>query len=419
MDQIYEKEEIIQKHTEAYARDLLLNKLPEGFSYHNLAHTEQVVKGVREIGTASKVTEDDIYTLVLAAWFHDLGYVESYEDHEEVGIRMAKAFFLQHGLPEERIQAICDLIEATKLDHEPRNLREMVIKDADLYNLTTPDALVNAQLIREEGEKFRNEIFSDKKWNKMNLLFLENHTYYTDYGKEVLEKAKQKNINKLKKKMGKGPVNESSMLEEELLSSKKTIKKLKKKIRKISDQKPDRGIETMFRVTYRVHINLSSIADNKANILLSINAIIISIVLSSFVPIVASVSDESFSVSSTPLAIPTSLLVLISLATIVFAILSTRPQVNSGIFTREDILQKRTNLLFFGNFYRMDINEYQWGINQMMNDSEYLYGSMAKDIYFLGKVLAKKFKLLRLAYNIFMYGMIFVVVAFIWAFLVS
>lgn len=253
----------------------------------------------------------------------------------------------------------------------------------------------------------------------MNLLFLENHTYYTDYGKEVLEKAKQKNIKKLKKKMGKGPEKEGSVLEEKLLSSKKTIKKLQKKIRKISSQKPDRGIETMFRVTYRVHINLSSIADNKANILLSINAIIISIVLSSFVPIVASVSDESFSVSSTPLAIPTSLLVLISLATIVFAILSTRPQVNSGVFTREDILQKRTNLLFFGNFYRMDINEYQWGINEMMNDSEYLYGSMAKDIYFLGKVLAKKFKLLRLAYNIFMYGMIFVVVAFIWAFLVS
>ncbi len=419
MDQIYEKEDIIQQETESYARNLLLNHLPEGFSYHNLAHTEQVVNGVREIGLASSLSEEDIHTLVLAAWFHDLGYVESYDDHEEVGVKMAKTFFSKFEIPQERMQAICDLIEATKLEQEPRNLLEMVIKDADLYNLTTPDALFNAQLIREEGERFRNEVFSDKKWNKMNLLFLENHSYYTDYGRDVLEKAKQKNIKKLKKKMGKGQEKGNNVLEDELVSSKKTIKKLKKKLEKLSSQKPDRGIETMFRVTYRVHINLSSIADNKANILLSINAIIISIVLSSFVPIVASVSGESFSVSETPLAIPTGLLVLISLTTIVFAILSTRPQVNSGVFTREDILQKRTNLLFFGNFYRMDLNEYQWGINEMMNDSDYLYGSMAKDIYFLGKVLAKKFKLLRLAYNTFMYGMIFVVIAFIGAFLIS
>ena len=287
---------------------------------------------------------------------------------------------------------------------------EEVIKDADLYNLATPDALYSAQLIREEGEKFRNEHFSDKKWNKMNLLFLENHSFFTEYGKSTLEKTKQKNIQKLKKNLGKGREKDADVLAEELSSRKKSIKKLKKKLAKLSDQKPDRGIETMFRVTYRVHINLSSIADNKANILLSINAIIISIVLSAFV------EQRSLDFGGAALAIPSGMLLLICLSTIVFAILSTRPQVNSGTFTREDIINKKTNLLFFGNFYRMDLDEYLWGINEMMDDSDYLYGSMAKDIYFLGKVLAKKFRLLRIAYNIFMYGMIVVVIAFIWAF---
>ncbi|MEM9719366.1 MAG: Pycsar system effector family protein [Bacteroidota bacterium] len=405
-----EQEEVIQQETESFAKDLLINHLPEGFTYHNLAHTEQVVKAVKEIGKASQLSEDDIQTLILAAWFHDLGYIESYEDHEEVGMQMARDFFSKHELSTDRIDAICQLIEATKLEHLPRTLMERVIKDADLYNLATPDALFSAQLIREEGEIFRNEHFSDKKWNKMNLIFLENHSFFTEYGKTILEKVKKKNIQKLKKNLGKGHEKDIDVLAAELNSRKKSIKKLKKKLQKVSDQKPDRGIETMFRVTYRVHINLSSIADNKANILLSINAIIISIVLSAFV------EQRSLDFGGAALAIPSGMLLVICLSTIVFAILSTRPQVNSGTFTRDDIIKKKTNLLFFGNFYRMDLDEYQWGINEMMKDSDYLYGSMAKDIYFLGKVLAKKFKLLRIAYNIFMYGMIVVVIAFIWAF---
>ena len=160
----------------------------------------------------------------------------------------------------------------------------------------------------------------------------------------------------------------------------------------------------MFRTTYRTHINLSSIADNKANILLSINAIIVSIVLTD---LIGKLEDYKF------VLIPGAALLLVCMVTIVFAILATRPKVSSGIFTREDILEKKTNLLFFGNFFRMDLVDFQWGIKQMMNDAEYLYGSMSKDIYFLGKVLAKKFLLLRIAYNVFMYGMIVVISIFI------
>ena len=158
----------------------------------------------------------------------------------------------------------------------------------------------------------------------------------------------------------------------------------------------------MFRTTYRTHISLSSIADNKANILLSINAIIISIISSS---LYSQIQDHPY------MLVPAILLLTTCLATIVFAILSTRPSVNSGIFTKEDILNKQTNLLFFGNFHRMALDDYLWGMREMMKDSDYLYGSMSKDIYFLGVVLAKKFKLLRYAYTIFMYGIVLSVVS--------
>lgn len=170
-----------------------------------------------------------------------------------------------------------------------------------------------------------------------------------------------------------------------------------------------RGVETMYRTTYRTHVNLSSIADNKANIMLSINAIIVSITVSTLVP--------NFS-NNPKLIIPTLLLLLVCLTSIVFATLSTMPKVTEGIFTREDISQKRSNLLFFGNFYNMKMEDFHWGMMEMIKDSDFLYSSMTRDLYFLGKVLAKKYSYLRTCYRIFMYGLITAVLAFAIAFLI-
>ena len=107
---------------------------------------------------------------------------------------------------------------------------------------------------------------------------------------------------------------------------------------------------------------------------------------------------------------------LFSLITIIFAILSTRPNISSGMFSKEDIKEKKVNLLFFGNFYNMSLDDYEWGLEEMMKDDDYLYGTMIKDQFFLGKVLAKKYKLLRIAYNFFMFGLIISVLAFVLAF---
>ena len=70
------------------------------------------------------------------------------------------------------------------------------------------------------------------------------------------------------------------------------------------------------------------------------------------------------------------------------------------------------NLLFFGNFYKMQMDDYLWAMNQMMKDGEYLSDSMVKDVYHLGIVLAKKYRYLRISYTIFMYGLIVAVIAF-------
>ena len=96
----------------------------------------------------------------------------------------------------------------------------------------------------------------------------------------------------------------------------------------------------------------------------------------------------------------------------VFATLATRPKITEGKVTREAIKQRKANLLFFGNFHSMPLDDFQWGVNEMLSDPEFLYSSMSRDLYFLGIVLAKKYQYLSICYNIFMYGLIASVLAF-------
>lgn len=165
-----------------------------------------------------------------------------------------------------------------------------------------------------------------------------------------------------------------------------------------------RGIQTMLRVMNDNHIEFSNMADNKANILISVNAIIISIILS---VLLRRLEVEPH------LTIPTLLFLATSLTTIVISILSTRPRVSSGLFSKEDILNHKVNLMYFGNFHKSKVGDFEWGMREMMNDPEYLYGNLFRDLHQLGIVLAKKFRLISIAYTIFMFGLIISVLAYI------
>jgi hypothetical protein len=107
---------------------------------------------------------------------------------------------------------------------------------------------------------------------------------------------------------------------------------------------------------------------------------------------------------------------IVAVTTIVLAIIATRPQLGSGNFTQQDLADKKINLLFFGNFHKATYDEYNAAMREMMKDTDYLYGTGIRDIHTLGIVLSKKYKLIRLAYNIFMIGIVVSVIAFAVAF---
>jgi predicted metal-dependent HD superfamily phosphohydrolase len=385
------------EQAENFVSKLLKDKLSNSYTYHNFNHTLDVVAAVDTLADSENINPSDKEILLIAAWFHDTGYINGCDNHEDSSIVIATNFLNEKGKTTDYIEKVAGLIKATTYNYVPQTLFEKIIKDADYYHLSSNEYGSTCESLRMEWQTVDRKLYSDCDWVMENLDFLAHrHQFYTDYALKNWQPLKEKNIKRLQKKMKKMELDRSKELEKE--------QKKKEK-----EEKPDRAIDTLFRVTLNNHTSLSGIADSKANILLSVNAIIISIALSTLIPKLDSPNNAH-------LMIPTFIMLMSSVVTIIFAILSTRPKVTKGVFTRQDIEDKKVNLLFFGNFYKMPLDEYQWAMNEMMKDREYLYNSMIKDLYFLGLVLEKKYRLLRITYNLFMIGIIISVIAFVIAF---
>ncbi|WP_046743020.1 Pycsar system effector family protein [Kordia zhangzhouensis] len=381
---------------EKFVVDYFNQNLDKAYVYHNLSHTKSVVSKTKEIVEGLEVIEEDAKLVLLAAWFHDIGYTEGFANHEEKGVTIATDFLQKHNVSNTDIKKVCDLILITKMGEKPETLLEKIISDADCGHVGSKNFNELTELLRKEIELTQDEAISEAEWLQENINFLsEQHKFHTSYAAKNWQKRKGKNLAKLLKSKNK------VSREVKKLKQKKAELKYKKTKRDI----PERGIETMFRVTLKNHIELSNIADTKANILLSVNAIIISLVLSTLV----SKLDKA---DNAHLIVPTIIFTLFTVVSMILSILATRPNVTEGKFDKKDVENKKVNLLFFGNFHKMSLPDFEWAIGEVMQDKDYLYSSLTKDLYFLGKVLDKKYKILRLTYLVFVIGIIASVIAF-------
>ena len=260
------------EQSEDFVSNLLKDKLSNLYSYHNFNHTLTVVNAVKVLCKKENVKENEKEMLLVAAWFHDTGYVDGYENHEQESVKIATSFLKEKEQSDEFITAVSNLIMATVKEYIPKTHLEKIIKDADFAHLVGTEYETTCELLRIELKNTWNLDFSNAEWAKENLNFLMNkHRFYTDYALRKWQPLKEKNLMLVQKKIEKQKKKEADKLEDEL--------KKKEKI-----EKPDRGVDTLFRVTLGNHTRLSGIADSKANILLSVNAIIISIALSSIIP---------------------------------------------------------------------------------------------------------------------------------------
>jgi predicted metal-dependent HD superfamily phosphohydrolase len=391
------------------ATAIFRQKVDPKFRFHNLEHTQQVVAAAQELGGQHNLSDEDKLVLIVAAWFHDTGFSSGKaEEHEKESIRIATEFLQEQEVDPNIIQRVSSAIQATRMPQSPLSTVEKLLCDADLYHLGGPDFKKMNDNLRDEQEAYLGRELSKKEWRQRNIEFLETHQYFTDYAQQYREPQKQEWIKMLRKKQGDKEVKHTAEIDAspyafDTANNKSDGKdSLKDKLKE--DKERDRGIQTMFRMTANNHIHLSSQADSKAHIMISVNSIIISIMFSVLLGKLEYYPH---------LAIPTLLLASVCVVTIIFSVLATRPSISGGTFTEDDIRNKRTNLLFFGNFHKMGLEEYNWAMHELLKDRDYIYSSMVKDTYFLGIVLAKKYRYLRISYTIFMFGLIGAVLAFI------
>jgi len=375
---------------ENFVKNLLDDKLANDFYYHDFRHAMAVKDYVEIIAKECNLNEADINLLRIAALFHDTGFISSVENHVEQGIEIVTDFLNTHSIDKESIDSIAEIIMATKMPQNPKNKLSEILCDADLMYIAEDNCYEHMEAMYEESATTHEEYSNRNLFDLETIRFFSSHTYFTDFGKRVLQP---------KKEAAEGLIIERMKRRESRKGKKGTVINTEKKVTFYS-----RGVETLLRLTARNQINLNSIADHKSNILISVNAIIISIIITMLVKNSYDLSQNFY---------PVMILMFVCLSTIILAILSTRPNVKWGNFSKEEIKEKKVDLIFFGNFIHMEYDDYLDSFKSMMESDEDLYATMIKNQYSLGKILAKKFRLLKFAYNVFMIGLCITVISFL------
>jgi hypothetical protein len=167
--------------------------------------------------------------------------------------------------------------------------------------------------------------------------------------------------------------------------------------------KLDKDVLNIIRTSMRNNMDLTHIADNKANVLLSLNALMITFL----VPYI--LTNFEF-VLENGLGIPLLLLLATSLITIYISVLVLIPRGITHSKTRYKAPIKGSPF-FFGSFQNLTKDEYMEYIDESIVDKAHIGNFVKEDLYYVGMVLARKMKLIRLAFRIFLVGFLVAIIS--------
>ena len=186
----------------SHCTELLSKSRCNSLPFHNIAHTLEVYKKSEVIANFEGLVKDDLEALLIASLFHDTGYIATYAGHECISATNAMLYLKQLGYPDDKIERVVTCINATKIEHEPNSILEKVICDADLAHLGDDDFMEKNERLRLEWSNHLNVHYTDEEWYRLNIRFLKNHQFYTEYGKRFLQPLKQKHLDYFEGKLG-------------------------------------------------------------------------------------------------------------------------------------------------------------------------------------------------------------------------
>lgn len=362
--------------------------------FNNYGLTFQAVQQVQEI---TAVSGTDLITreiALISAWFLQLGYQINYQQPVAQSLRAIGQFFTKQAYPEDRRARVVECLQNVGHQHIPKTLEAKIVKDAFTIASYLSNFELQTNLKRLEWSTMEVRTFTDLEWLEYLQETLLEIRLWTPFAK-----AKYSQL------IG------QHLLEVQTKSEKKSRKEQAEPIPALfsglEKSMTSRGAQTFFRTNYRNHINLSAIADNKANIMISVNSILISV-------LITLLSYRNIAETQPMILLPVTLFLITGLASLISAVLAARPKVTTHEWTANTEALLKKNMIFFGSFSRLPLEKYENLMDELLRDDQLLYGNMVRDLYFLGKVLDKKYRFLSISYNIFMMGFIITVVAFLW-----
>jgi predicted metal-dependent HD superfamily phosphohydrolase len=200
---VSERESQLVTEASAFVKAYHKDRKPEWLKYHTFEHAMTVARAAMEIGAACNLSADDLEIVILAAWFHDTGYVGTIEGHEEKSKEIAKDFLAKRGYPQDKVDKVLACIGATKMPQNPKTLLEQVLCDADISHLARKNFVESSELVRLEIEHRKGRKLTEIEWLTMNTKFVAGHRYHTEYAKATFAEQLAANLETLRKRLDK------------------------------------------------------------------------------------------------------------------------------------------------------------------------------------------------------------------------
>ncbi|HTF19486.1 MAG TPA: HD domain-containing protein [Chryseolinea sp.] len=182
---------------ERFSTQLIATRVSRDRWFHSLEHTRGVARNSFRLAQMASCSYAELEMLLVAAWFHDTGYIVGSVGHEQERARIAIAFLRPFNRSSEFIGGIRDLILATRVPPSPFNLLEEIICDADMAHLGSVEYWHCEALLRRELESAEGVVLSDEDWARKNISFFQQHSYYTKYARELWDEGKLLNLSRL------------------------------------------------------------------------------------------------------------------------------------------------------------------------------------------------------------------------------
>lgn len=359
--------------------------------FHNYALGVEITEKAETLCVQAQPNDADCAVVRLSAQFLLTGYLFDYRAPLTHSLRIAGQFLESHPLRARVAACIQTVLERQTPDTDEGKC----LSDAWQICSYIESGAEKAALLRLERFLMMNEEFPDQDWQTLQMQELLQVKLYTHAAKTRYEQGLGARFLQQKNRMEK--------------SGRTGLDALPRPFQGLSKRVSGGAVQTFFRTNYRTHINLSAIADNKANIMISVNTILISVLISAL-------SYRNISETNPVVMLPAVIFLVSGLASLIFAVLSARPKVTRLLQNTPDQELIHKNIAFFGNFVSLDLDRYEKAVDTALRDGELLYGNMARDLYYLGKVLDRKYRYLTTSYNIFMIGFISAVSVFLVAF---